>query len=220
MANEAKLDDRQTHVVDALQNRNEKLAGLYATALDILAAKAIPPREAARISIICHCMRELMIGLPAVMSDFSIPRPAPSSATLLRQLPELLAAHPEADLRLDQDLVPVPRAVALALTSLLNTASKEEARNRANAATLVTGMPQTKHPVIEQWTKAYEFFVGWTHLDRNHDRQRPLPKDETLLAHMRVVEDVIEVRSSLFFENLHALEDLLAEINAVDDGDS
>lgn len=220
MANEARLNDRQTHVVDALQNRNEKLAGLYSTALDILASQAIPSRKAARISIICHCMRELMIGLPAVMSESSIRRPEPSSATLLRRLPRLLAAHPDADLGVDQDLVPVPRVVAEALTSLMSTASQEEARNRANTATLVTGLPQTKHPVIEQWTKAYEFFVGWTHLDRNHDRQRPLPNDKTLLANIRVVEDVIEVRSALFFENLHALEDLLAEINAVDDEDS
>lgn len=220
MANGAEPDDRQARVVDALQNRNKKLAGLYSTALDILASEAIPSRQAARISIICHCMRELMIGLPAVMSESSIRRPEPSSVTLLRRLPGLLAAHPDADLGLDQDLVPVPRVVAQALTSLMSTASQEEGRNRANTAALVTGVPHTTHPVIEQWTKAYEFFVGWTHLDRNHDRQRPLPNDKTLLANIRVVEDVIEVRSALFFENLHALEDLLAEINAVDDEDS
>ncbi|MDR7082563.1 hypothetical protein J2X01_001852 [Arthrobacter ginsengisoli] len=34
---------------------------------------------------------------------------------------------------------------------------------------------------------------------------------------IRIVEDVIEVRSALFFENLHAIEDLLAEINNVDE---
>lgn len=220
MANGTEPDDRQARVVDALQNRNEKLAGLYSTALDILASEGTPSREAARISIICHCMRELMIGLPAVMSESSIRRPDPSSVTLLRRLPGLLSAHPDADLGLDQDLVPVPRVVAQALTSLMRTVSQEEGRNRSNTAALVTGVPHTTHPVIEQWTKAYEFFVSWAHLDRNHDRPRPLPNDKTLLTNIRVVEDVIEVRSALFFENLHALEDLLAEINAVDDEDS
>jgi hypothetical protein len=167
--------------------------------------------------MICHCMRELMIGLPAVMSDFSIPRPTPSSTFLMKQLPGLLAAHSDADLGLDQDLVPVPRAVAQVLASLISTATREEGRNRANTAALVTGESDADHPAIAQWLDAYQFFLSWTHLDRNHDQERPLPSDEALLASLRVVEDVIEVRSALFFVNLHALEDLLAEINDVDE---
>jgi hypothetical protein len=210
-------DGRQARVIEALANRSPKLAGMYRTALAILATTASPGCENARISMICHCMRELMIGLPAVMSDFSIPRPSPSSTSLMKQLPGLLAAHPDADLGLDQDLVPVPRVVAQVLASLISTATQEEGRNRANTAALVTGASDTDHPAIAQWLDAYQFFLSWTHLDRNHDQERPLPSDEALLASIRVVEDVVEVRSALFFENLHALEDLLAEINDVDE---
>ena len=61
---------------------------------------------------------------------------------------------------------------------------------------------------------AYQFFLGWAHLDRNHNVDRPLPADSDLLANIRVVEDVIEVRTAAFFENLKSLEGLLAEINA------
>ncbi|QHK19837.1 hypothetical protein GU243_08920 [Pseudarthrobacter psychrotolerans] len=204
-------------MAEALQKRSPKLAGVYRTALELLASDAAPRCEAARISIICHCVRELMMGLPAVLSEFSIPRPVPPSGSLLKQLPRLLAKHPDADLGLDQDLVPVPRIVAQALASLISTAAQEEGRNRANTAALVTGGTHTTHPVIDQWLKTYNFFVDWAHLDRNHERQRTLPSDETLLANIRVVEDVIEVRSARFFENLHALEDLLAEINGVDE---
>lgn len=212
-------DERQARVIEALENRSPKLAGTYRTALEILATTASPGCENARISMICHCMRELMVNLPAVMSDdpISIPRPNPSSASLLKQLPRLLAAHPDADLGLDQDLVPVPRAVAHGLASLISAATREEGRNRANTAALVTGESDTEHPAIAQWMDAYQFLLSWTHLDRNHEQERSLPSDETLLATIRVVEDVVEVRSALFFENLHALEDLLDEINDVDE---
>lgn len=219
MGDGVRLDERQERVLEALRNRSPRLAGMYKMALDMLAKSAIPGCENARISITCHCMRELMVNLPAVMSDdpIAIPRPNPSSGSLMKQLPKLLAAHPDADLRLDRDLVPVPRAVAQALASLISTAIKEEGRNRANTAALVTGELGTDHPAITQWMNAYQFFVSWAHLDRNHEQERSLPLNETLLANIRVVEDVIEVRSALFFENLHALEDLLAEINDVDE---
>lgn len=211
------MDDRQERVLEALINRSPRLAGMYRTALAIAVEAARPGSESARISIICHCMRELMSGLPGVMSDIAIPRPNPSSNSLMKQLPRLLAEHPDADLGLDQDLVPVPRAVARVLASLVSAVIQEDGRNRANTAALVTGDSNAKHPAIGQWIAAYQYFLSWTHLDRNHDQERPLPSDDELLAKIRVVEDVIEVRSALFFENLHAIEDLLADINNVDE---
>ena len=211
------MDERQQRVLEALINRSPRLAGMYRTALAMIAAEAMPGCESARISTICHCIRELMSGLPAVMSDISIPRPQPSSASLMQELPEVLAAHPEADLALDQDLVPVPGAVARVVASLVSAVTQEQGRNRANTAALVTGSSDANHPAIGQWRAAYQFFLSWTHLDRNHDQERPLPSDGDLLAMIRIVEDVVEVRSSLFFENLHAIEDMLAEINNVDE---
>lgn len=221
MTDGTQRDERQTRVIEALENRSPKLAGMYRTALDLLAAPALPGCESARVSTMCHCMRELMLALPAVMSTdpIAIPRPNPSSGSLLKQLPGLLAAHPDADLGLDQDLVPVPREVAQGLAALIKTATQEEGRNRANTAALVTGEPDARHPAIWQWTDAYNFFLNWTHLDRNHEQEKSLPTDETLRGNIRVVEDLVEVRSALFFQNLHAIEDLLAEINDVDEED-
>jgi hypothetical protein len=209
------MGERQERVLEALVSRSPRLAGIYRTALAIIVEEARPGCESARVSTICHCMRELMSGLPTVMSDIAIPRPNPSSGSLIKQLPGLLAAHPEADLGLDQDLVPVPRAVARVLQSLLSAVTQEVGRNRANTAALVTGDPDANHPAIAQWLDAYQFFLSWTHLDRNHDQERPLPKDGEILTKIRIVEDVVEVRSALFFENLHAIEDLLAEINGI-----
>ncbi|MCT2279113.1 hypothetical protein M3G91_15970 [Micromonospora chalcea] len=112
----------------------------------------------------------------------------------------------------------MPKAVARVVSELISTVVKEQGRNRANAAALVTGGSDAKHPAIGQWAEAQRFFLGWTHLDRNHEQGRDLPTDEMLLRHLRIVEDVIEVRTALFFENLHALEDILEKANAVKGG--
>jgi hypothetical protein len=214
----AQADERQVRVIEALDARSPNLAGIYRAALNALALAGGLGGANARVSIICHCMRELMNGLPSVMSDTSIPRPSPSSDALKAKLPELLAEHPDVDLGLDQDLLPVPRAVARMFESLITTVAQEQGRNRSIAAVLVTGVPDTKHPAISQWRAAQDFFLGWTHLDRNHEGGRELPSDDILRMNMRVVEDVIEVRTALFFENLRAVEDLLDEANALDDG--
>ncbi|MGQ0432842.1 MAG: hypothetical protein ACT452_10615 [Microthrixaceae bacterium] len=218
MLEDSGLDERQTRVVEALDTRSPKLASMYKAALAVLGAPAGPGGETARISVICHCMRELMNALPAVMTDSAIARPDPSSSALTTKLPELLARHPDLDLAAEQDLLPVPRAVAQAFSDLIGTVASEQGRNRRNAAELVTGGADTKHPAIKHWTAAQRFFLGWTHIDRNHSQDRELPTDAVLLANIRVVEDVIEVRNALFFDNLHSLQDLLAEANAVEVG--
>lgn len=220
MADGFQLDERQTRVWEALANRSAKLAGMYRTALSTLSTPATAGCEAARVSIVCHCMREVANGLPSVMTDIATPRPAPNSDALMQQLPGLLMAHPDLDLSAEQDLVPVPKEVARAFLALIQTSAQEAGRNRSNAAALLTDGVDTKHPVVAQWALAQRFFLGWTHLDRNHERGRDLPSDEDLLANIRVVEDVIEVRSARFFENVHALESLLRAANATDGDES
>lgn len=212
------LDMRQQHTFDALTDRSERLAEIYRAAVEAMMTPAAAGLERARVSIVCHCMRELMNGLPAVMADSSIPRPDPSANSLLSRLPKVVAAHPALDLTLEQDLIPVPRDVATAIAQLVTTANLEHGRNRSIAASLVTGATDAMHPAVTQWRNAQDFFLGWTHLDRNHTRMRELPSDDDLWSNIHVVEDVIDVRSALFFDNLHALQDLLAEANATDEG--
>jgi hypothetical protein len=208
------ISDRQSRVFQNLRNRGPKLAGLYQTALRSLDAEAEPGCEAARVAVICHCMRELMNGLPSILTDLSIPRPKPSSMSLLADLPSLLAKHSDLDLAAEQDVIPVPKTVAIHFHSLVKTRTQEDGRNRSNLSALITGGTDARHPAIKQWKDAYDFFLRWTHLDRNHEGDRELPSDQEIQLEVRVVEDVIEVRTSAFFENLSSLEDLLSEINA------
>ena len=218
MDGSASLDARRQRTIDALIGRSELLAGIYRAAIEAMTTPAGTGLERARVSIVCHCMRELMNGLPAVMADSSIPRPDPSANSLLSKLPKVVATHPNLDLTLDQDLIPVPREVAAAIAKLVATTNIEHGRNGSIAASLVTGGTDVKHPAVAQWRSAQDFFLGWTHLDRNHARNRELPSDNELWSNIHIVEDVIDVRSALFFDNLHALQDLLAEANATDEG--
>lgn len=211
--------ERQDRVIKALENRSPRLAGMYKSALNTLRGRSELGDEAARASVVCHCMRELMLNLPAAMADSATSRPEPSSSSLLAQLPSLLSKHHDLDLDLDLDMVPVPKKVAQKFSLLVKTRVQEDGINQDNFAALVTGGSDTKHPAIKQWKDAYRFFVKWAHLDRHDERGGALPSDDELLASIRVVEDVIEVRTAVFFTNLHSIEDLLAGINASSEED-
>lgn len=208
-------DDRQCRVADALARHSPRLAGMYRSALRMLGSEPESGYEAARVSMICHCLRELMLNLPAAMADIAIERPRPSSNALVGQLPALLAEHPDVDLGIDQDLIPVPKKVANALARLIATLTKETGRNRRNVAALLNDGEDPQHPAVTEWLDTYQYFVGWAHLDRNHERDGDLPSNDDILRAVRVVEDAIEMRTKVFFENLHAVEELLASANAV-----
>lgn len=152
------LDARRQRVLDALAGRSPKLAGMYRSGLRMLDTPAVAGEEGARISLICHAMRELMTGLPEAIGDSASPRPSPSSGALTAELPGLIAAHPELNLEQDHDLIAVPRKVARAIASLVRAVTLEQGRNRNNAGALVTGGSDAEHPAIGQWQRAYKFF--------------------------------------------------------------
>ena len=212
----AEFDERKQRVFDALLIRSPKLAGMYRFSLSFLASPALPGSETARVSVFCHCGRELMNGVPSVMSDIDIPRPDPGSEALKHRLPNLLR---DIDLDVDLDLVPVPRAAAKTLSDLISVVAQEQGRNRRLASAMVTGTADQKHPAINQWLSAQRFLAKWIHLDRVADRERELPSDEELLAALRVVEDVIDARAGLFFGNLHTIEEILAAANSTENED-
>lgn len=208
------LSQRQQDMLNRLTERSAVHGGLYAAALRELGRPPIGGFDSARVAVICHCARELMLGALDMLVDTPEPRQNPSSATLGRDLPSVLARHESPDLRADQDLIPVPRGVAAAFADLIDASTRESGRNQRNVAALVTGSADGSHTSIGEWSKTYRFFVKWAHVDQHHSGT--LPDDTTLARHLRVVEDVIEVRMNLFFDNLSAVEDILALANRTD----
>lgn len=210
-------DQRQIDLLGRLSQRSARHAGLYAAALRQLDASAIAGEESARVSVVCHCLREFMMGAPEFLVDAPEPRLRPSSSSLGGSLPDKMAASGNPDLRLDQDLIPVPRKLAAAFADLIDTAVRERGRNRRNTASLVTGRADGSHPSVTEWMNTYQFFVKWAHADQHSSGV--LPDDDDIRAHLRVVEDVVSVRVNLFFDNLAAVEDILAAANAIDEVD-
>jgi hypothetical protein len=203
------LGARELRVHRALLDISPKLAGMYQRTIQEVQSHGDLHIAAARVSIICHCMREVMNALPALLADSATVRPNPSSATLVNQLPELLASHPIPNPRPTDELTPVPQALLSAIRAIADAAAKESNANTSNAMALISSYHDAPHPVIQQWRSAQHFFLEWTHLDRNPSAERTLPSDSVLLNNIRVVEDVIEVRTNLFFENLRVVQDLL-----------
>jgi hypothetical protein len=217
----AEFDDRELRIMGALRDkdRRRRLAGVYQTALRALHTPADEDCESARISTICHCMRELMNCLPEAMADNFIRRERRSTGYWIEKLPKLVTKHPDLNLSADQDMVPLPKVVAQAFASLISAGVKEERRNRSNASALITRGDDRKHPAIKQWTDTRRFFVKWAHLDTHDEAERQLPSDAGLRAAMKVVEDIIEVRAAVFFDNFRSVQGMLAEINApLEDG--
>ena len=202
---------RQQKILELLSERSAVHGGLYSIAMRELETCHPDAVESARVSVICHCVRELMLGAIDMLVEIPEPRQMPSSTGLTSQILKISAKQGGLDLRADQDLVPVPRELATALADLIETRTRENGRNQRNVAALVTGNADDSHVSTKDWSKSYDFFLKWTHADRHHAND--LPDDSTIIRHLRVVEDVIEVRMNLFFENLAAVEDILALAN-------
>jgi hypothetical protein len=92
----AEFDDRELRIIGALRDkdRRRRLAGVYQTALRALHTPADEGCESARISTICHCMRELMNCLPEAMADNFIRREKQSTGYWIEKLPKLVTKQP------------------------------------------------------------------------------------------------------------------------------
>jgi hypothetical protein len=198
-------------------NRNPELASIYHCGIDLLDSTRVVGTERARIALICHAMRELVIGVPALLSDEIVKRSGTTSSSLVQRLASLTQDLPALDLSGDLSYVAVPRDIATHLASLIEVAQLESARSHANDALLVTRSSNQKSPAVKQWRDAREYFVEWAHWDRKSPaeaEQRVLPTDAEILERVVVAEDLIRVRLNGFFDSRHEIDDFLAEINA------
>jgi hypothetical protein len=203
------LDERRIAIHDALKIRSAELASYYKTAMLELQQTADTGLERARVSTICHAVRELINGLPSVMGETSSERINPSSWELLRNLPEI-----SIDTRGEEPIVAIPRELASLIEDLARTAALESKRVRDDLTGLLVDTPQDDHPLVTPWNQTRRWFVKWAHWDRPTDEARPIPTDDQILERLRLIEDVVEARTAAFFDSRHAIDDLLAKANS------
>lgn len=215
------LDERQQGVFNALLERHSDLASMYHAALRMLATAVNDDDRRMRVAQICHAMREVMNRFADAVGASSSERIKPPSKEQIQALPDLLSGHPNLVLdQTEQESIPVPQPVAAAFDKLIKTAVQEKVRSRDIAAVLLTDDGNADHPAVSQWMETRNFFVRWAHLQAEASDPGSLPTDKDLQGRARVVEDLIEGVTRLFFDARHAVDDLLSEINQTKGGDS
>lgn len=212
------MEPMQRRVFEALAERRPDLADMYRAALGQLSVPSVEAATRTRISYICHSMREVMNRVVNAMGRPIAPAVKPSTRDQVQQLPDLLSRFPDLQFDVGQELIPIPREVAVAMESLFKAAVQEKRRSRDDVASLLTDDGNTAHAAVSKWIEARDFFVKWTHI---HDRIVPsgeLPSDDEIRAHMATFEMLFDGVITQFFTARQSIEDLLAEINGKEDG--
>lgn len=212
------FEDRHTRIADWLDKKRPDLASMHRTARELLASKARSGDERARVSLICHSMRELMKHLPEVMSGGDRDGGGPRSSDYVRQLPSLVAKYPALDLSQDAENVPVPQEIARFLSGLINAAISEDGRFLSDIATFLTDDGNTKHSAVREWHETYNFFVKWAHLHGHQSDVNLIPSDDELRRWIEIAEAHMDGVRAEFFDSLRSIEDLLAGANQLVEG--
>lgn len=212
------MDDRQRRILAALQDKRAELANFYRTALELLRGELEVSDPRTRVAFIGHCMREVMNRVLGALGRPTAPRFKPSSGDQVKALPDLLARFPELELDCGGDSVPVPQEVAAAMDMLFKTAIHEKRRIRDDVAALITDDDNASHVAVSQWIESRDYFVKWAHLHERDVAESDLPSDDEMWGHVSVFEELLDGVITAFFASLHSIEDLLAEINATEEG--
>jgi hypothetical protein len=200
---------------------NTHLAGVYRSALRTLETTPAPGEELARIAFACHGMREFVNRLQDVLPEEFAAEVKPKTGEMIRALPDMVAGYPDFDLSGTSSIVAVPRPLAEHLFTLTDSARREAARVATNDALIVTKSTDLGVPAIKQWKSARSYFVRVAHLAGVWDlaKNRTVPTDEETLRNILIVEDVLRIWFFGFFENRHAVDEVLDRINApISDG--
>lgn len=212
-------DDRQTRLATWLEEKRPDLGSMYRATLELLANAAEPGDERTRVSHICHSMREVMKHLPEAISATGREEGRARSDSFVRRLPSIVVKYPALDLAQDAENVPVPQEIARLLDELVSAAISEDGRFLADIAAFLTDTGDARHPAVREWYATYNYFVKWAHLHGEQSNVDALPTDDDLTSRIDSIEVLMDEKRAEFFDSLHAIEDLLAEANRLNDGE-
>jgi len=210
------MDERQLRILAALEDKRSELANIYRTALMLLAGEFDLLDRRTRVAFICHCMREVMNRVLGALGRPTAPRFKPSSRDQVKVLPDLLARFPELDLDGEGGSVPVPGEVAAAMDKLFKASIHEKRRIRDDVAALITDDDNASHAAVSSWIEARDYFVKWAHLHERDVAVSDLPTNTQIRERLEVFDELLDGVVTAFFATRHSIDDLLAEINALE----
>lgn len=195
----------------ALLDRNVELASLYRAAIRELGQPIEDGEQASQVALVCHAMREFMLGLPGVVSA-DVHKRGMDVTTLTQDLPDMADLNPNMVLDSPLQDVPVPNAIARQLALIIQAERDSTGRIRANARLLLTGDEGVDGPQVKTWIDTYRYFQSQAHWGRD-SRQSPLPTMPQLDAKITLIDTLMQPRVLPFIEQRPRVEDLLRQIN-------
>lgn len=203
------------------------LAGLYRRAVLLMDSRPIPGDEKARLSLVGHCVRELMNNLPDALGDVK-DFPASRRGDEDRARDGLVAAverfkgvpsdQPAEDAGSSEqpDRVTVPADLLDAVVILVGVFKDGKTRNELRDSAAVLGYIDRYDPALKPWKAARKFFMSLAHLDRLKaagSGGRDLPTDEQVMSQVAIIEASLRVRLGAFFDNLNEVRALAEQAN-------
>jgi len=198
-----------------LKQQDDILAELYQHAIDMLSDVEV---TRSRLIIGCHCLRELLAGLPFVMQDPVEPRQDVGGAAR-----QLALAWEEAGLTLDTPGAAAPsdgRAFAVPVDvyetarQVASAAAAGAGRALSRSGTIVTGQPlPPTSPQLLRFHRASQRLPGRAHFRSYADPSAALPTSEQLEDDLVALEDGLRSRLSYFGQQVAAVDAVLAKAN-------
>lgn len=116
-----------------------------------------------------------------------------------------------------ESLVTVPYALVRAVKDFVTDYGTGTRRRKLRDSVSVLGRLDENDPTLALWTDARKFFMRLTHIGpratASVEQLRPVPHDDQMLQHLECVEAALMTRLGDFFDNMHAIEDLVTEAN-------
>lgn len=219
-------NEERKRLLELLVALGSSIAGYYREGIGLLDRPAIPAEEKSRISIIGHCFRELMNNLPEALRDVvGVPGRGGSSRTEVNNLLSAFgtlrgeSTFPEENPYSSDDPtdpVSVPKGIMAAVVDLVRSENEGTIRGIQRDSMVVLGRLDVTDPALAPWRKARKFFMSFTHLNSGSVDSPNQVSDHEILGHVEIIEGSLFSRLGPFFENYHAIEDILRVANQVE----
>jgi hypothetical protein len=223
-ADEGVWNARRRRLQAALAQRDELFADLYRRAIDALGERPLRPGS---LVVAGHCIRDLVNGLPDVLTDVdSVPAYSDMTAPA-RELTDVWAQHEDVLGSVDGDghetsevnrgseaRVTVPIVVVRAAHNLVVASRAGELNARRRHSALVLGRVEVRQdPTVKVFRDSVDTFERLRHPQRG---RRIAVAAETLprvVRALEVIEGALEGRMGNFFATVEDLMDLLDAAN-------
>lgn len=221
---------RRRRLQAALAQRDELFADLYRRAIDALGEQ---PLRRGSLVIAGHCIRDLVNGLPDVLTDVESVPAYSDITTPARELSDKWALHEdvlgpaEGDANYAKDGHPGPEARMTIPTVIFGAARRVVEASRAAGlnrrrrhSALVLGRVEVRQdPTVNVFRDSAAVFERLRHPQRGRDVQVTEETVPRLTRALEIIEGALEARMGRFFTTVEDLLDVLEAANARDEGD-